>query len=96
MTLLQRLAAVGLGRRDDEAEERAAAAAPSAAETRLVPTQRPAPQADIARRAPAPVATPNYRPAAGQLDPHGRAPTPARAFEDDQLEIPAFLRRHSN
>ena len=95
MTLLQRLAAVGLGRRDDEAEDSPPVQA-KPADTRMVPAQRPAPSADVARRAPAPIATPNYRPAAGQLDQHGRAPTPARAFEDDQLEIPAFLRRHSN
>jgi cell division protein FtsZ len=36
-----------------------------------------------------------YRPATGQLDPQGRqAPMPRS--EDDQLEIPAFLRRQTN
>lgn len=58
--------------------------------------------------APRPAAT---QPAAGQLDPHGRAPAPNygqnpaqnhgqnpanSAQEDDQLEIPAFLRRQAN
>ncbi|MFK8034621.1 MAG: cell division protein FtsZ [Hyphomicrobiales bacterium] len=47
------------------------------------------------------------QPVAGQLDPRGRAPThnhghnvgqnqPAASQEDDQLEIPAFLRRQAN
>jgi cell division protein FtsZ len=36
-----------------------------------------------------------YRPAQGQLDGQGRIPAPTRSFEDDQLEIPAFLRRQS-
>ena len=35
------------------------------------------------------------RPAQGQLDLHGR-PAPRPAAEEDQLEIPAFLRRQSN
>ncbi|MDR3373586.1 MAG: cell division protein FtsZ [Ancalomicrobiaceae bacterium] len=37
-----------------------------------------------------------HRPAPGQLDPHGRQPTgmpQQRLSDDDQLEIPAFLRR---
>jgi cell division protein FtsZ len=38
-----------------------------------------------------------YAPRRGQLDEHGRAPTPTRmSQEDDQLEIPAFLRRQAN
>jgi cell division protein FtsZ len=77
MTLLQRLAAVGLGRRD---ETEGLAPAPAA-----VPA---VPVADTARRAPQ-AAVP--RAATGQLDAHGRQPT--RSIEDDQLEIPAFLRR---
>ena len=58
------------------------------------PMQRPqAPQSDYARRAPAP----QHRPAQGQLDPHGRAPAQhPRGLDDDQLEIPAFLRRQAN
>jgi cell division protein FtsZ len=96
MTLLQRLAAVGLGRRDEEVEETAPAEPPKPAEARLVPAQRPAGGPDVARRPPAPQPAPGYRPAQGQLDQHGRAPAAQRAFEDEQLEIPAFLRRHSN
>jgi cell division protein FtsZ len=93
MTLLQRLAAVGLGRREDEAEE--VAQVQKAAEPRLVPAQRPPNAPEPARRPPAPPAGPGYRPAQGQLDAQGRPPA-QRAFEDDQLEIPAFLRRHTN
>ena len=38
-----------------------------------------------------------YAPRRGQLDDHGRAnPQPRSLGEDDQLEIPAFLRRQSN
>ena len=52
----------------------------------------PAPQ----RRALSPEAS-LYAPRRGQLDDHGRAnPQPRALSEDDQLEIPAFLRRQSN
>jgi cell division protein FtsZ len=38
-----------------------------------------------------------YAPRRGQLDDHGRlTPQPRAAQEDDQLEIPAFLRRQAN
>jgi cell division protein FtsZ len=92
MTLLQRLATVGFGRRDESPEMPA-------------PVQRPAPEparaqvsavhAEYTKR---PAAQhPAYRPAQGQLDPQGRAaPVAPRAHEDDQLEIPAFLRRQSS
>jgi cell division protein FtsZ len=81
MTLLQRLAAVGLGRRDDHEPD--AVAAPAAA--------APLPVAEPARR---PAVQPPLRSAQGQLDSHGR--TQARSIEDDQLEIPAFLRRQAH
>jgi cell division protein FtsZ len=80
MTLLQRLAAVGLGRRE---EAEAQGAAPQAYEA-----PQPLP-AEAPRRAP--VAAQPARAAAGQLDSLGRQPQ--RSIEDDQLEIPAFLRR---
>ena len=94
MTLLQRLAAVGLGRREDEAEE-AAPQPQKATEPRFVPAQKAPNAPEAARRPPAPPTGPAYRPAQGQLDAQGRPPA-QRAFEDDQLEIPAFLRRHTN
>ncbi|HVK92181.1 MAG TPA: cell division protein FtsZ [Mycoplana sp.] len=52
----------------------------------------PAPQ----RRALSPEAS-LYAPRRGQLDDHGRAnPQPRALSDDDQLEIPAFLRRQSS
>ena len=89
MTLLRRLATVGFGGRREEAEPAPAQPARSAA---LAPVA--APRIEPALRAPAPQA-PQYRPAQGNLDAQGRA-LPPRMMEDDQLEIPAFLRRQAN
>jgi cell division protein FtsZ len=98
MTLLQRLAAVGLGRREDAHEDEAPAS--PVAQHPPVPRQiappAPAPSAASAsgRRIPVPAPAPAPRVPHG-LDQHGR-PLQQRTFEDDQLEIPAFLRRQSN
>jgi cell division protein FtsZ len=90
MSLMQRLASVGFGRKDEEMAEAPAPvrAAPPA------PVAAPAPSAAHAEymRRPAQAAA---RPAQGQLDPHGRS-QPNRASEEDHLEIPAFLRRQAN
>ncbi|MFD1702130.1 cell division protein FtsZ [Methylopila henanensis] len=88
MTLLQRLAN-GLGRHQEDEHE-----APQQA---YAPERAPAPE-QPARRPQATPQAPAYRPAQGGLDAHGRAPAPAhpRGLEDDQLEIPAFLRRQAN
>ena len=97
MTLLQRLATVGFGGRKEEtaapsapAEVPPLAVAPAAPE----PVQRqPSPvHAEYAKR-PAPQ---GYRPAQGSLDAQGRVTPPQRSIEDEQLEIPAFLRRQAN
>ncbi len=82
MGLLKRITN-SLGRHQDEEQPAAeAAAAP-------VAPQQP-------RRALSPEAS-LYAPRRGQLDDHGRAvPQSHAAQEDDQLEIPAFLRRQSN
>jgi cell division protein FtsZ len=64
--------------------------APAASDT----AQRPAPSpahAEYAKRSTAQA----YRPVQGSLDPHGRT-APPRSVEDEQLEIPAFLRRQAN
>ncbi|WP_232629065.1 cell division protein FtsZ [Methylobacterium sp. Leaf118] len=90
MTLLRRLATVGFGGRRDEVE---AAPLPPVRAQAPAPTM-PAPRVEHAVRAPAPQA-PQYRPAQGNLDAQGRA-LPPRMMEDDQLEIPAFLRRQAN
>ena len=91
MTLLQRLANVGLGRHSDEEEidppadmrpvVRRAPQAPAQPEARPLAERRPE-ASEFAKRPAA------QRP----LDQHGR-PMPTRAAEDDHLDIPAFLRR---
>ena len=93
MTLLQRLAAVGLGRREDAHEDEPPPAQRTAVPRQIAPPA-PAPSAASAsgRRIPAPAPAPR---APHGLDQHGR-PLQQRTFEDDQLEIPAFLRRQSN
>jgi cell division protein FtsZ len=84
MSLMQRLATVGFGRKDDgHPEPVAQRPAPEAPRQQMSPVH-----AEYAKR---PTAPPQgYRPAQGQL-----APAP-RTSEDDQLEIPAFLRRQAN
>ena len=101
MTLLQRLAAVGLGRREEE--DVPAEARPVVRQAQPAPQQmqqRPAmpPVNEYAKRPMAP--QPQQRPQAPQqnmyLDPHGRpAPRPA-AMDEEHYDIPAFLRRQSN
>jgi cell division protein FtsZ len=91
MSLMQRLASVGLGKRSDEVE---APPAPRAA--RPMPTaQRPvARQPDV--RPSEPVSEYARRPAPQGLDPHGRTAPVHKPSEEDQLDIPAFLRRQAN
>jgi cell division protein FtsZ len=55
------------------------------------PVQRPQEQA-----APEPVSEYARRPAPQGLDMHGRAAPVQQHHEDDQLDIPAFLRRQAN
>jgi cell division protein FtsZ len=86
MNLLRRLASVGFGGRREEPE--------AAAPVRPVAPQPPV-YAEAPKRPPVAQA-PQYRPAQGNLDPQGRVAPQARMMEDDQLEIPAFLRRQAN
>ena len=92
VTLMERLAAAGFGARKTEAElplTRPASAQPAPAQP--APVARPSHVHDeYGRRSAAP-----QRPNQPALDVHGR-PANQRSFEDDQLEIPAFLRRQSN
>jgi len=90
MTLLQRLAAVGLGRREEpEAEEQQPERAQLPPLPPRQPVRMPDPVSEYARR-PA-------SPAPQGLDIHGRPSLPVhKAVDDDQLEIPAFLRRQAN
>ncbi|MEW9836713.1 cell division protein FtsZ [Mesorhizobium marinum] len=86
MGLLKRLT-TGLSRRDDEP------ARLQPAQPREPKLRQPAPEA---RRAPSQDAQ-LYAPRRGQLDEHGRlSPQPRGVQEDEQLEIPAFLRRQAN
>jgi cell division protein FtsZ len=104
--LLQRLAAVGLGRREEPA--------PAPVQEARAPARAAPPPAPVAERPPAPP-LPQFRPqeprmpdsvaeyarrpapsrAPQGLDPHGRPAPVASPMEDDQLEIPAFLRRQA-
>jgi cell division protein FtsZ len=96
MTLLRRLATVGFGGRREEAEP-APVPAPvraPAPQQHALPPAPPAPE--YAKRAPAPQAPQGYRPAQGNLDAQGRLAPQPRMMDDDQLEIPAFLRRQAN
>jgi cell division protein FtsZ len=105
MSLLRRLASVGLGRRDDDdpigagpvAREPAPVARPSA---RAEQRPEPAPaQSEYAKRPPQPRAPQSeglYRPRQGDLDQHGRQVPREPRSADDELEIPAFLRRQAN
>ena len=88
-------ASVGLGRR---AENEAPAAPPRAA--RPMPQFERPPQRPTARhpegRPAEPVSEYARRAAPQGLDPHGRSAPVHNSGEDDQLDIPAFLRRQAN
>jgi cell division protein FtsZ len=82
MGLLKRLA-TGLSRREEE--------------PRLQPAQQPR-EPKLREAEPRRLQDPQlYAPRRGQLDEHGRpTPQPRPGQEEDQLEIPAFLRRQAN
>jgi cell division protein FtsZ len=108
-SLLQRLASVGLGRRqheeeDAEASPRSAAPSPPQASERLAgrpmpraPEPRPEPVSEYAKR-PAPQSAPHgtSHGTPQGLDQHGRQAPVHNQSEEDQLDIPAFLRRQAN
>ena len=97
LSLLQRLANVGLGRRDEETEPPIAARASGPA---MAPLPERKPQRTVAQQmAPNqdPVSEYAKRPAPQGLDAHGRpAPVAPAPQGDDHLDIPAFLRRQAN
>ncbi|HTQ81686.1 MAG TPA: cell division protein FtsZ [Pseudolabrys sp.] len=88
MSLMQRLASVGIGRRTDDAEPPAA--------PRMARPMPPIPPRPAARADGQPVSEYARRPAPQGLDPHGRPAAVHNAPEEDQLDIPAFLRRQAN
>jgi cell division protein FtsZ len=94
MSLLQRLANVGLGRRDEESEPPIAARSSGPAMPPL-PKQPRRPSADQ-NATNEPVSEYARRPAPQGLDAHGRpAPVAPAPQGDDHLDIPAFLRRQA-
>jgi cell division protein FtsZ len=106
--LLRRLAAVGLGRRDDHEEPekmpvnvRPVRQAPSQRPAdrpidRAAPPPRPTMPAPQLPRGPEPVSEYAKRPAHQGLDQLGRQAPVHNSVEEDQLDIPAFLRRQAN
>ncbi|THD50447.1 MAG: cell division protein FtsZ [Bradyrhizobium sp.] len=99
MSLLQRLANVGLGRRDEETEPPIAARASGPAMAPMPPLPDRKPQRSVAQQIAAtdPVSEYARRPAPQGLDAHGRpAPVAPAPQGDDHLDIPAFLRRQVN
>ena len=101
MSLMQRLASVGLGRKPEEAE-----APPAPRVARPMPQfERPVAPRPTARqpegrhpenRTADPVSEYARRAAPQGLDPHGRPAAVHNPAEEDQLDIPAFLRRQAN
>ncbi|MBK8457124.1 MAG: cell division protein FtsZ [Phyllobacteriaceae bacterium] len=81
--LLKRLAS-GLGRREDEHARLQPAVPAPVAQRPAEPRRMPSAEADI------------YAARRGQLDAQGRQPAPAQPRDDEQFEIPAFLRRQAN
>ena len=99
MSLLQRLANVGLGRRDEETEPPIAARASGPAMSPMPPLPERKPQRSVGQQIAIndPVSEYARRPAPQGLDAHGRpAPVASTPQGDDHLDIPAFLRRQSN
>jgi cell division protein FtsZ len=105
LSLMQRLASVGLGKRE---EAEAPPPAPRAARPMPQferPVQRPTarnpegrhPEAQSSESRSADPVSEYARKAAPQgLDPHGRTAPVHNSPEEDQLDIPAFLRRQAN
>ena len=97
MSLLQRLANVGLGRRDEESEPPIAARSSGPAMPAMPPMPKQ-PRRTVAEQITAnePVSEYARRPAPQGLDAHGRpAPVAPAPQGDDHLDIPAFLRRQA-
>ncbi|MEY9122931.1 cell division protein FtsZ [Bradyrhizobium yuanmingense] len=95
LSLLQRLANVGLGRRDEESEPPVAARTAGPA---MPPLPERRPQKTVAQQIASnePVSEYARRPVPQGLDVHGRpAPVAPAPQGDDHLDIPAFLRRQA-
>jgi len=96
MSLLQRLANVGLGRRDEESEPPIAARSSGPAMPPLPERKQPRRTAADQNATSEPVSEYARRAAPQGLDAHGRpAPVAPAPQGDDHLDIPAFLRRQA-
>ena len=100
LSLLKRLANVGLGRReeenhDDRPQPQVARPAPRQLSAQPQQQRQVPPQPRAAQPQQRAAGKGMYQPAQGDLDPHGRQVPASRAVEDE-LEIPAFLRRQAN
>ncbi len=98
MSLLQRLANVGLGRRDESTEPPIAARASGPSMPPMPPLPERKPQRSVSEQmGREPVSEYARRPAPQGLDTHGRpAPVAPMPQGDDHLDIPAFLRRQAH
>jgi len=99
-SLLRRLASVGLGRRDQDEQETSPPAVPvSAPVSAPMPAERlagrPMPRPAEPRQDSPPVSEYARRPAPQGLDQHGRQSPVHNSGDEDQLDIPAFLRRQA-
>jgi cell division protein FtsZ len=94
LSLLEKLAAFGISRREGEEAQAPGlrAMAPALPEASPPKPSASALHAEYGRPQPR---SASARAAQGNLDAHGRIAAPAAPMEEDQLEIPAFLRRHS-
>jgi len=93
-SLLERLTSVGRGRRDAGKDDEALEIRKSAVQPVERLTGRPMPRPSEPR--PEPVSEYAKRPVPQGLDQHGRQTLVHNPEEEDQLEIPAFLRRQAH
>jgi cell division protein FtsZ len=91
---LRRLAAVGLGRRDDE--DQSAGPSLNVRPVRPGSTSPRAPMPAASSRVPEPVSEYAKRSPPQPADPLGRQVPVNNSADEDQLDIPAFLRRQAN
>jgi len=97
MSLLQRLASVGLGRREQDEPDASPSAAPVGTPLSERLAGRPTPRPSEPRHDPRqePVSEYARRSMPQGLDQHGRQSPVYNSTDEDQLDIPAFLRRQA-
>ena len=102
-SIFERLASFGSSRQEEalqtapaHGQRPPAASAPQPAHGRAPEPQAPTPSPAHAEYSKRPSAVMLQSPGRAGLDQHGRRVSAARSIEDEQLEIPAFLRRQAN